>query len=327
VSLLAAATGTGASQISVLGTNTSAGRIGVQGYNQGYFVGVLDNTASFQIKNAERLLPDIEVGTTGQITLGSGGATSIVTFNPIQVGNAVASSTNDLVLSPLNNTNSVIYQGCATNGVITIGSSLASSSNIQIFDTAGLAATVIGGNSGAGIRFNGGVGSAPASIYTNVADAGTMTLGSSASVPDSITMTDGAGIDKGRTSIKNLVPPPALGNNQFNLTNGGNPIAPGAIPQGTNVLTFSNPGDLVDGLYWFGVNSTTNAALNTNTMAVYSSSTGTWRTGGTAYGAIYLGGNLSFVGGGANMLLVSSLPNATTGTVSWIRIFTGQMPA
>ena len=177
-SLLMAASGTGASQLSVLGTNTTSGRIGLSGYGQGYFVGVLDNFSSLQIKNADVVNPDVEILPNGQIILGRGTSTPITTLNSLSVGSSLVSATNSVVVGPLSDTSATIYQSVASNGQLTVGSSAAAPTTLTLFDA--------GANTGL-VRINGTSGGSSVQIYggakptvgTNLPNTGLLQLRSS----------------------------------------------------------------------------------------------------------------------------------------------------
>jgi len=322
----------GSSAISAQGGSNNSGAVVVGGYGQNYRMGVVAPGGLMPS------LPNLEIGlnTTADPCIAYDPGTNVLLLGDNTLSGLVRTNcstvifdpnggpNNGIALAPITPQTSSISQTCASGGVLSFGSSQVNTSGLQVIDAgvANTSAVLAGGNSGNSIILQGGVGSGAPSIHAFVADGGAMTLGSSLSVPDSIFMTDAAGVDNGRTVIKNQVPAAPLGSYTFTLTNGG-PVTAGTIPTGTNVLNFVNAGDNVDGLYWIGINCSTSPNLNTNTMAYYSSGTGTWRTGGSAYGVIYSGGNLSFIGGGGNMLLVNSTPGTVNGSVYWVRIFTG----
>ena len=133
-SLLMAASGTGNSQLSVLGTNTTSGRIGLQGYGQGYFVGVLDNFSSLQVKNADVVNPDMEILPNGQIILGRGVASPITTLNNLSVGSSLTSATNAVNTGILSDTTSIITQAAPASGTLSIGSSSSYPTTLQVSD-------------------------------------------------------------------------------------------------------------------------------------------------------------------------------------------------
>ena len=176
-SLLMAASGTGNSQLSILGTNTTSGRLGLQGFGQGYFVGVLDNVSSIQIKNADVVNPDVEILQNGQIILGRGVAPPITTLNNLSVGSLV-SATNAINIGTLSDTAGVITQAAPTGGTLSIGSSGVTPDTLQIIDG--------GANTGV-VRINGTSGGSAVQIFgggtptvsTSLPNNGTLQLRSS----------------------------------------------------------------------------------------------------------------------------------------------------
>lgn len=321
----------GSSAISAIGGDSNIGTITVGGYGTSYRMGVLANgeampsLPNLQIGLNDAVPPCIAYdGGTHTLELGDANASGVVQTNCALIVGDNGAGVNQIRIQPISGTTTSIQQTVASGGLIEFGSSEACSNNIAIIDSgANSAVTLIGGNSGNSIQLRGGVGSGAPIIVANVTDGGALSLGSSTSVPDAILMTDATGADSGRTVIKNLVPPNPLGTLIFSLTNGGSPVTAGTIPGGSNTLSFANPADAVDGVYWLAVNCSTSPNLNVNTMAYYSSGTATWRTGGSAYGLIYGSGNLSFIGGGGNMILYNSVGSTVNGNVYWVRIFTG----
>jgi len=106
---------------------------------------------------------------------------------------------NNLALTPIDATNSLIAQGCATNGVINFGTSLAQRSTLVVYDQGATAGVVqAGGNGGAPLELLGGtagvaISNAPI-IRPGVAVNGTMRIGSSFGSSNQIVVSDLSGV-------------------------------------------------------------------------------------------------------------------------------------
>jgi hypothetical protein len=258
------------------------------------------------------------------VTLGDLASAGTINLDAATVIKDSTAPGNSLLLSPSSATTSLISQTAASGGTVTIGSSAAAPNTLLVTDGgSNTAAVVIGGNSGASLVIKGGVGSAPPTIFPNVSDAGTLYIGSSTSVQNSIVLTDSAGVDTGRTYITNQVPPP-VNNNVLVLNNGG-PVTPGTIPTGTNVIT--NPSDLKAGLYYFAVRPTGSTNQDQSLFSIGYYSGLVWATGGSNIGVPNGSGNLIFepAAGNANMTLVNTTGASQTGVVVYCPIFTGQI--
>lgn len=318
----------GASALSVngsAGVPGGPGTITVGGFGTVYRATVQDASGILQIGLNSGVVPPViqyDSQVTHQLLLGDKsavGTASVQTNVPFVVRDYAVDPAvlNGISLSVNGVTDTTIKNAVASDGVMGIGSSVASANNIQIFDNGGVAVTVIGGNTGTGIRMRGGVGSAPPFIVGNEGDGGPgLTLGSSSGVTNSIVMTDNAGIDNGRTVINNFVPPSGADSGIL-LTN---------IPSGQTDLPQPNP--LVSGLYFYAVSpgGTNDVRAGVTTMAYYSTSSSTWRTGGSAFGIPLGSGNMSLLP--KNDQTVMTISNTTGGaltgaSVVYCRLFTG----
>ena len=179
-----------------------------------------------------------------------------------------------------------IYGNVANSGTMTIGSSAACPNNITVSDTgANTAKVIVGGNSGQSLLLQGGVGSAPATIQSNVAGAGAVLLGSSTISPDNITMSDGGSVGSGRTVVKNLAPP-SLANNICSIN-----AQQAVIPVGVNLITLPVGVTATPGLWYFAINVTSgsNPQFQASCIVYYSGTQ--WSSGGSAQSATDGNGN------------------------------------
>ena len=289
--LALAATGiAGASAVSVTGSAGVPGGPGnviVGGFGTVYRMGVETNAGVLQIGLNSVADPVIQYDSqvTHQLLLGDKSAiagASVQTNVPFVVRDYANDPTvaNGLGLEVTNATQSTITNGCATGGTLQFGSSAVSLANLTIADAgANTAEVVVGGNSGIGIRLQGGVGSAPGSIYGNVGASGSIQIGSSAISQDNIVMTDNGVANSGRTVITNLAPP-SLANNICSIN-----AQQASIPVGVNTITLPAGVTATDGLWYFGVNVTGggNEQFQASTIVYYNGST--WSTGGSTQSA------------------------------------------
>lgn len=289
--------GEAASQV-YLYTGSTAGQLEIQNGNTGAPYAVFDT-----INN--------------NVTLGNLASAGTINLDAATVVKDSTAPGNGLLLSPSSATSSLISQTIASGGTVTIGSSATAAPNTLVVSDSGAntAAVVIGGNSGASLVIKGGVGSAAPTIFPNVSDAGTLNIGSSSSVPNSIVLTDSAGVDTGRTVINNFVPPSNTDSGVL-LTN---------IPVGQTDLPQPNP--LVSGLYIFAVSPGPNdVRVGVTTMAYYNAASATWRVGGSVYGIPVGAGNVSLLP--KNDQSVMTVSNTTGGALAlanvvYCRLFTG----
>jgi hypothetical protein len=289
--------GEAASQV-YLYTGSTAGQLEIQNGNTGAPYAVFDTS-------------------NNNVTLGNLASAGTINLDAATVVKDSTAPGNGLLLSPSSATSSLISQTIASGGTVTIGSSATAAPNTLVVSDSGAntAAVVIGGNSGASLVIKGGVGSAPPTIFPNVSDAGTLYIGSSISVQDSIVLTDSAGVDTGRTVINNFVPPSNTDSGVL-LTN---------IPVGQTDLVQPNP--LVSGLYIFAVSPGPNdVRVGVTTMAYYNAASATWRVGGSGYGIPVGAGNVSLLP--KNDQSVMTVSNTTGGALAlanvvYCRLFTG----
>ena len=250
------------------------------------------------------------------VTLGDLASAGTINLDAATVIKDSTAPGNALLLSPSSAISSLISQTVASGGTVTIGSSAAAPNTLVVSDGgANTAGVFIGGNSGASLVIKGGVGSAPPTIFPNVSDAGTLQIGSSSSVQNSIVLTDSAGVDTGRTVINNFVPPTPTDSGILLIT----------IPVGQTDLPQPNP--LVSGLYIFAVSPGTNdVRIGVTTMAYYNVASATWRVGGSVYGIPVGAGNVSLLP--KNDQSVMTVSNTTGGALAlanvvYCRLFTG----
>ena len=151
---------------------------------------------------------------------------------------------NALGISPTSATNSVIVQTIASGGKVTIGSSLAQVTTLNVTETGGNGyIEVLGRGAANGVLLAGGVNQAL--VTTNTASGGQMSIGCSNSGNyDAIIITD---TPQNSTVIKNLIPPA--------ISNGNNVYFAGPFATGGN--TIPAPVGLVAGVYLMMVNGVT----------------------------------------------------------------------
>jgi hypothetical protein len=324
LSVVALAGSNGSGQVSVIGEGTGGGAVVIGAGTQLPFriqaevVGALPGNNVIAITgNTEPVAAFSYNEDAHVVALGDANAAGSVKTNNAFYVSDPAGGANNVIIAPTSATESTISQSVATGGILALSSSISSPSNILTFDSAGVATTVIGGNTGAGILLRGGVGSGSPNIFANVGDAGTLSLGSSSAVTASIVMSDSGGVDPGRTVINNFVPP-ATSDSQILLT---------TIPTGVTPLT--NPNPLLTGLYLFAITPNDNdVRAGINTMAYYSTASGSWRTGGATFGIPLGTGNMSFLPSADKTTM--SVSNTTGGalngaSVCYCRLFTGQI--
>jgi hypothetical protein len=276
----------GTASVGIIGEGTGAGILSIAAGGQTPFriqaetVGLAPVASVLTIGGSVEATPALSYDETGHVVaLGDANvAGSVKTNNALYVSDPLG-GTNNIIISPTSATESTVAQSVASNGLIAIGSSIASPNNIKTYDITGVASTVVGGNTGVGIRMTGGVGSGAPTIYGDVADTGSVLLGSSALSPDNITMTDGGVVGTGRTVVKNLAPP-SLSNNICSI--GGQQVS---IPVGVNTITLPVGVTATPGLWYFAVNITSggNEQFQASCIVYYSGTQ--WSSGGSTQSA------------------------------------------
>ena len=207
-SLTVAAAGTGTGLISALGTATNPGAV---------VVGA--NGSTYRIASGLAGVPDFQIGAqgtgvapafqynffTGNTTIGDASLGTVATRQPLVVNDVAIVGGNGVGISPTSATGGLIAMTCASNGTLVIGSSVAQNDTLTIADAgANRGAVAVGGNNGTSILLTGGnyLGTF-ANIRANVANQGTMTLGSSSANPVCMYLTDGVGAGTGYVDITN----------------------------------------------------------------------------------------------------------------------------
>lgn len=178
------------------------------------------------------------------VVLGDLANTGTVNVNCGLVIKDSAGGANALGISPTSATNTVIVQTIASGGKVTIGSSLAQVTTLNVTETGGNGyVEVLGRGSANGVLIAGGVNQAL--VTTNTASGGQMSIGCSNSGNyDAIIITD---TPQASTVIKNLIPPA--------ISTGNNVYFAGPFNTGGN--TIPAPIGLAAGVYLMMVNGVT----------------------------------------------------------------------
>jgi len=161
--------------------------------------------------------------TTNNVTLGSLLSAGTVNLNAATVIKDSVSPTNGLGLSPTGINTSSINQLVATNGILSIGSSLSNATSLQVADLAGDGTVYVRSADGQvplELRSN----NTGSSIIPGTPNTGNITIGSSAANPSGLTITDTA------TTINKLGGAPQVLLAQGNIAPGGSGNIP--IPSG-----------------------------------------------------------------------------------------------
>ena len=277
------ATGAAVSNILLSGTtqlNVNFLRAGTEGY----ITGMVDPDGSYEISSGGAPTPALQyfAETTRNLSLGDGGNGIVLIRNALQVQDTVTSATNGINIEVTGDTTASIYQSSGAS-VLSLGASNTHKDIIQLADNAGIVpGAYIFGQSTGGSKSNpilisgGAQGSTPNSIYSGVANTGTLALGSSAAVPNSIVMTDAS------TIIRNQAPP--VGASTLCSINGSTTV----IPVGTYRIDPPAGVTFTTGIWWFALNAqgTSNSQFQVNTLVYYNSAAnsglGGFTTGGAA---------------------------------------------
>lgn len=190
---------TGAASSTILLSGTSQLNVNfLQTGGEGYITGIVDPDGSYEISSGGAANPAIQYfgETTRNLTLGDGGNGAVFIRNALQVLDTVTSATNGVNIQVTGNTTAQIYQSSGAS-ILGLGASATHPDIIELADNAGVTpgAYIFGQSTGAGktnpiVVTGGAQGSAPNTIYSGVANSGTLTLGSSAARTDQITLTD-----------------------------------------------------------------------------------------------------------------------------------------
>ena len=178
------------------------------------------------------------------VVIGDLGDTGTVNVNCGLVIKDSVAGANSLGLSPTSSTNSVIVQTIASGGKVSIGSSLAQATTLNVTETGGNGyVEVLGRGAANGVLLAGGVNQAL--ITTNTVSGGQMSIGCSNSGNyDAIIITD---TPQNSTVIKNLLPP--------TVSIGNSVLFPGPFLTGGNSIPA--PTGLAVGLYLLLLNGVT----------------------------------------------------------------------
>lgn len=252
----------GSAIVTVIGSATNTGIVGIGGYGESYTLGV---TAA---GGAAPSVPAFSIGAVGEpnvalsydpgthiLTLSDNDAAGIVFMrNAIAIGDPQGGA-NQLTMTPLSGTESVITQTVA-QGTLSIGASSTNNNILEVSDVPKNGAANY-------VEINGAVGQVPLFISAaqgvggncyiypdSPGGASVMNVGSSQINPSAITMTDNGVAGSGRTVIANLAPP-SLANNICTI-NGQQ----ATIPNTTSTIVLPAGVTLTDGLYYFAVNIT-----------------------------------------------------------------------
>jgi len=161
--------------------------------------------------------------TTNNVTLGSLATAGTINLNAATVIKDSVSPTNGLGLSPTGINTSSINQLVATNGILSIGSSLSNATSLQVADLAGDGTVYVRSADGQvplELRSN----NTGSSIIPGTPNTGNITIGSSAANPSGLTITDTA------TTINKLGGAPQVLLAQGTIAPGGSGNIP--IPSG-----------------------------------------------------------------------------------------------
>jgi len=198
----------GAATIEALGANGEIGSVVVG-----------SGGAAYRMATGVGGVPDFEIGAlgpgvlpafqynylTGNTTIGDASLGTVATRQPLVVNDVAMVGGNGIGISPTSATGGVIAMTCATGGTLLIGSSVAQSGTLTIADAGtdhGVVA--VGGNNGTDILLTGGNNLGTfANIRANLANQGTITLGSSSANPVCMYLTDGVGAGTGSVDITN----------------------------------------------------------------------------------------------------------------------------
>lgn len=191
----------------------------------------------FQVQNAQSGLPYLLVDTSANgVTLGNiiGSVGQTTSANKVVVASpSVSLATNALTVAVTGNATSSISQSVSSQGVLTLGSSTAFPTVVQVADFMGVGSLSVTGGGGVGsLLIRGGMAGTfnTCSIFPQAAN-GILDIGSGTANTDAIQITDSP---QNQTVIKNLIPPAMsnLTNQLFAgpfLTGNSNPDIPAPV--------------------------------------------------------------------------------------------------
>jgi len=249
------------------------------------------------------------------VVVGDLGSVGTVNVNcGLVVKDSVAAG-NGLGLSPTSSTNSVIVQTIASGGKVSIGSSLAQATTLNVTETGGNGyVEVLGRGSANGVLLAGGVNQAL--VTTNTASGGQMSIGCSNSGNyDAIIIQD---TPQPQTIIKNLIPPA--------ISNGNNVLFAGPFNTGSGSI--AAPVGLAAGVYLMAVNGVTASYFAQCSCITYWTGS-VWGSGGAMIGNSNGTGNLqvgpdpSVVGG---LFYTNSSGVSIAATIILVPLFIGNIP-
>ena len=207
--LVAQATGTGRSVIEAVGSATGDGIVVVSGQGTAYRVIATSVAGNSNLQiglDSPAQAAMTYTPSSGTVTLGDGSAGgTVLATNALVVKDPAGGALNGVVIEPTGATGGLISMSCATGGTLLIGSSIAQPATLTIADAgANRGVVAVGGNNGTDILLTGGDNLGTfANIRANLANQGTMTLGSSSANPVCMYLTDGVGAGTGSVDITN----------------------------------------------------------------------------------------------------------------------------
>lgn len=288
-------TGTNA-QINI--TNAAGGNSSIlmgQPPNAVQLIAPLSN-GQFQVQSAQSGLPYLLVDTSANgVTLGNiiGAVGQTTSANKVVVASpSVSLATNALTVAVTGNATSSISQSVSSQGVLTLGSSTAFPTVVQVADFMGVGSLSVTGGGGVGsLLIRGGMAGTfnTCSIFPQAAN-GILDIGSGTANTDAIKITDSP---QNQTVVKNLIPPA--------ISTGNNILFAGPFATGGGNY-IPAPVGLVAGVYMMAINGIASSYFAQASCLAY------WT--GSVWGS---GGAMVTPGNGTGVL--SIFPDLTTAGV------------
>lgn len=182
--------GTGAAVLNLTNTGTGPSVINMGPLGEGVSLAVenaFPNALAVKDPATGNTVAQIDVGINNIVLGDITRAGDVVTGASLTVSNDLGGIANAIRIQPATAITGVISQTVADTGLLSIGSSAAFPSILQLSDDGAEGAAVVGGNIGSGIQLKGGLNPR---IIANVGNSGRLLLGSSSDFQDQIVLTD-----------------------------------------------------------------------------------------------------------------------------------------